>query len=66
MISENGYAYVEVRFAALLLHSALKQPYFVRKHENLIPEESNCPLQELIIKDNKTVLQNLSRKHLNI
>lgn len=55
-----------VRFAAPLLHSALKQPYFVGKHKNLVPEESNCPLQELVIKDNKTVLKNLSRKYLNI
>lgn len=37
-----------VRFAAFLLHSAPKQPYFVGKHENLVPEEGNGPLQELI------------------
>lgn len=54
------------RFAAPLLHSALKQPYFVEKHKNLVPEEGNCPLEELIIRDNKAALQNLSRKYLNI
>lgn len=51
-----------VRFADPLFLRALKQPYFVEKHENLIPEENNCSLQEPITRGDKSVLQNLRKK----
>jgi len=51
-----------VKFADPLFLSSLKQPCFVGKRERLVPEESICPLQDLMTRGNKDVLQNMSKK----